>query len=90
MSPRRSSKKSGFTIMILAGPGQKPRRLHVPRWALAAFASAWLLLMGAFVWLGFYSFGSATRAPARTTIQGTVATKAGDVPASSPLSSRHE
>lgn len=88
MPPRRSNSRGGFTIMILAGPGQKPRRVHVPRWALAVFASVWLLVMGAFAWIGFNSFGDAAPTPARTTVQGTVAAKV--APSSSPLSSRHE
>jgi hypothetical protein len=91
MSRRRSSKRtsSGFTLMILAGPGEQPRRVHVPRWALGLIACAWLVAMGMAAWIGFQS---AEREPPRRvspSIQGTMAAKApAAAPASSPLSSR--
>lgn len=93
MSRQRSSKRasSGFTLMILSGPGEQPRRVHVPRWALGLIACAWLLAMGTAAWVGFQS---AQREPPRRvspSIQGTMAAKAPEpavAPPSSPLSSR--
>lgn len=46
---------TGLTIMVIREPGQKARRVHIPRWALFAVAFAWLSVMtAAFVW-GFES-----------------------------------
>lgn len=46
---------SGLTVMVIRDPGQKARRMHIPRWLIFAAAFAWLSIMtAAFVW-GFES-----------------------------------
>ncbi len=45
----------GWTLMIVLGPGQRTRRVHVPRWALAGLCCLWLGIMCAAAWLGFES-----------------------------------
>jgi hypothetical protein len=65
MSQRRSKKSSqrGYTIMVLGGPGRKPRRLHVPRWALGALLCSWLVMMLVAAWFGFHSLARPTPVP---------------------------
>lgn len=75
MSQRRSDEPSrGFTVMVLNGPGEKPRRLHVPHWVLGALFGSWLVLMAGAAWLGYESRTSKpARAPAA--LSGSVASR---------------
>jgi hypothetical protein len=90
MPPRPSNKdpRRGFTIMILGGPGEQPRRLHVPRWALRALACSWLMVMLVAAWCGFYGSDrpKAGAVPAR--LHGSVA--ASTLVSGSSPAARHE
>jgi hypothetical protein len=73
MSPRPNSEPSrGFTIVVLKGRGEQPRRFHVPRWAIGFLLGSWVVLMAGAAWLGYASRDDgAPRAPA--SLQGRVA-----------------
>jgi hypothetical protein len=58
--------REGWTLMIVLGPSQRTRRVHVPRWALLGLCCAWLSVMLGAAWFGFNS-----AAPARAGAQDT-------------------
>lgn len=63
MEPRLRNRRSllrwlrseGWTLMIVLGPTKQTRRVHVPRWALAALCCAWIGVMLGAGFLGFRS-----------------------------------
>jgi hypothetical protein len=59
--PRSESRLSrwlpaeGVTLMFVAGPSERTRRVHLPRWAIVAGLSAWLCALLAAGILGYAS-----------------------------------
>lgn len=45
----------GVTLMIVSGPQQHTRRVHIPRWLLLCTLGSWLMVLAGFAWLGFRS-----------------------------------
>lgn len=70
MRPLRSSVEAssrGFTLMIVGGPGQAPRRLFVPHWLCASLLVAWLGVLLLAAWFGFqHGAHGAAQSPAPT------------------------